>query len=305
MNRPKAVIATRGIPASGKSTWVQKQINNAIPGTAARINNDDLCAMLYGDPFSVRSDANAEMLESLRKKMLTALLRNPDIEVIFLDNTNLSVSALRRLEAIAHQHGAAFAVNDDFLQVPLETALHRNSLRFNPVPDEVIREMHKRALKLRPWNFLRTPEITPYHNDPELWHTVIVDIDGTLAIKHPDRDIHDYHLVHMDIPNIPVVTLVRELIASGLHVTVMSGRSEDCRDVTEKWLFQHLGARLPLFMRPSKDHRPDWIIKHELFTQHIADRFHVRFVLDDRDQVVTLWRDRLQLPTFQVAHGEF
>jgi hypothetical protein len=31
----------------------------------------------------------------------------------------------------------------------------------------------------------------------------------------------------------------------------------------------------------------------------------VRFVLEDRDQVVTLWRDRLQLSTFQVAYGNF
>jgi predicted kinase len=305
MTGPKAVIATRGIPASGKSTWVQQQINNATPGTAARINNDDLSAMFYGHPFSVRSDHNAAMLESLRKQMLTALLRNPDIEVIFLDNTNLSVSALRKLEAIAHQHGAHFAVNDEFLKVPLETALHRNSLREIPVPDHVIREAHKRALKLRPWNFPRTPDIQPYHNDPSLRNTVIVDIDGTLAIKHPDRDIHDYAKVHMDSPNTSVVALVKMLIDRGHHVTIMSGRSEDCRDVTEQWLSEHLEPGLPLYMRPSKDHRPDWIIKHELFQQHIADQFHVRFVLDDRDQVVTLWRDRLQLPTYQVAHGDF
>lgn len=308
MNTPKVVIAPRGIPASGKSTWVQSQINNATPGTAARINNDDLCTMLYGHPFSVRSDANGAMLESMRKKMLTALLQNPDISVIFLDNTNLSTSALRKLEAIAHQHGARFAVNDDFLQVPLETALHRNSLREIPVPENVIREAHKRALKLKPWHFPRLPDIRPYHNDPDhaLPSIVISDIDGTVAIKSPDRDIHDYHLVHLDIPNTPVVSALNSVIDSGGQVIFISGRSEDCRDVTEKWLMDTLMlTNVTLYMRPSKDHRPDWIIKYELFQQHIADRYRVRFVLDDRDQVVTLWRDRLQLPTFQVAHGDF
>jgi len=305
MTKQKAVIAPRGIPASGKSTWVREQVNNATPGTAARINNDDLCTMLYGHPFGVRSDANGAMLESMRKKMLVSLLQNPDIEVIFLDNTNLSVSALRKLEAIAHQHGAHFAVNDEFLQVPLETAIQRNANREHPVPEHVIEQAHQRALKLKPWSFPRLPEIQPYHNDHRLPPVVIVDIDGTLAVKSPDRDIHDYHLVHLDTPNQAVSRLVTMLASYGWKIIVMSGRSEDCREVTQNWLNENVWPNLPLYMRPSKDHRPDWIVKHELFQEHIENRFCVRFVLDDRDQVVTLWRDRLQLPTFQVAYGDF
>lgn len=305
MTEQKAVIAPRGIPASGKTTWVQEQIYNAKPGTAARINNDDLAMMLYGVPFGSRSPHTADMLASMRKQMLTQLLRNPEIKVIFIDNTNLSIKGLKQLEGIAHQHGAIFAVNDEFLTVPLQTALERNAQRANPVPDTVIHDMHKRAVKLRGWNYNRLPEILPYHNDKSLPPTVLVDIDGTLAIKSPERDIYDYTKVHLDSPNASVVGLVNMLLDRGHHVTIMSGRSEDCRDVTEQWLAEHLEPGLPLYMRPSKDHRPDWIIKYELFSQHIANRFHVRFVLDDRDQVITLWRDRLQLPTFQVAHGDF
>lgn len=305
MTMQKAVIAPRGIPASGKTTWVTQQMNNAAPGTSARINNDDLAQMLYGVPFGFRSDATSQMLESLRKKMLTSLLKNPEIEVVFLDNTNLSVSALRRLEAVAQQHGAVFAVNDEFLATPLAVALERNARRDTPVPGNVIQDMHKQAVKLRAWNFPRLPDIQPYHNNLGLPSTIVVDIDGTLAIKSPERDIHDYTQVHLDSPNTPVVRLVNMFIDKGHHVTIMSGRSEDCRDVTEQWLAKHLGPDLPLHMRPSRDHRPDWIIKYELFQQHVANRFHVRFVLDDRDQVITLWRDRLQLPTFQVAHGDF
>lgn len=261
--------------------------------------------MFYGHPFNVRSDANGAMLESLRKKMLTSLLQNPDIEVIFLDNTNLSVSALRKLEAIAYQHGARFAVNDEFLAVPLETALERNAKRPIPVPDNVIVSAHQRALKLRPWNFPSLPNIKPYENPKRLPEVIIVDIDGTLALKSPERDIHDYHLVHLDTPNTAVVNLVTNLASHNWHPIIMSGRSEDCREVTQNWLDKNVWPNLPLYMRPSRDHRPDWIVKNELFDAHIRDRFHVRFVLDDRDQVVTLWRDRLQLPTFQVAYGDF
>jgi len=261
--------------------------------------------MFYGDPFGVRSEANAQMLESLRKKMLTAMLRNPEIRVIFLDNTNLSISALRKLEGIAHQHGAHFAVNDSFLDVPLETALWRNEQRDRPVPPKVIEDMHKRALKLKPWRYGSLPDIQPYENSKKLPDIILVDIDGTLALKSPERDIYDYTKVHLDLPNPSVTHLITQLASHGWKPVVMSGRSEDCREQTQEWLNKHVWPNLPLYMRPSGDHRPDWVIKSELFDEHIRDRFHVRFVLDDRDQVVALWRDRLQLPTWQVNEGDF
>ena len=305
MTKQKAVIAPRGIPASGKTTWVHEQIYNAAPGTAARINNDDLAMMLYGVPFGSRSPHTADMLASMRKQMLTQLLRNPEIQVIFIDNTTLSIKGLKQLEGITPQHGGVFAVNDEFLTVPLQTALDRNAQRTNPVPDTVIHDMHKRAVKLRGWNYNRLPEIFPYHNDKKLPPTILVDIDGTLALKSPERDIYDYTKVHLDIPNPSVSHLITQLASHGWHITVMSGRSEDCREETQGWLDRNVAPNLPLYMRPSKDHRPDWIIKYELFQQHVANRYHVRFVLDDRDQVITLWRDRLQLPTWQVNHGDF
>lgn len=50
--------------------------------------------------------------------------------------------------------------------------------------------------------------------------------------------------------------------------------------------------------------RKDSIAKHELFDEHIRDRYRIAFVLDDRDQVVKMWRS-LGLTVFQVADGTF
>lgn len=305
MNKPKAVIAPRGIPASGKTTWVNEQIAQSPPGTAARINNDDLVAMLYGPNAHLRLPETAGILESVRKKMLTILLQTPEIEVVFLDNTNLNVSALRRLETLAHQHGATFHVYDEFLSVPVDEAVRRDSLRPSPVGEGVVREMARKAKGLTAWNFPKMPTIEPYHNDHKLPSIIIVDIDGTLAEKSPERDIHDYHLVHLDTPIKATTNLITQLVSHGWKVVVMSGRKDDSRQQTQDWLNKHVAPDLPLLMRSSKDHRPDWIVKYELFQEHIADKYHVHFVLDDRDQVVALWRDKLKLPTWQVAHGDF
>lgn len=300
---PATVIATRGIPASGKTTWVTEMLRTLPSGTAARINNDDLATMLYTDPWAHISPETSDLLASLRAQTLLTLLRS-GYETVFIDNTNLSVSSLRDLESITLQHGAQFIVNDQFLRTPFDTAMQRNEARDNPVPSEVMRSMHRRAQALKPWKPLLAPLIQPYDNSPLLPPAYIFDIDGTLAHKHPDRDIYDGSKAHLDTPDPTLAPLVN-LLSISAEIIIMSGRSEDHRDVTQHWLDTHIQFSLPLLMRRSRDYRPDWIVKYELFDEHVRDRYHVKAVFDDRDQVVRLWRDCLGLRTYQVADGDF
>jgi len=57
-------------------------------------------------------------------------------------------------------------------------------------------------------------------------------------------------------------------------------------------------------MRPEGNTEQDALIKGRLFDGHVRERLAVVGVLDDRDQVVALWRS-LGLPCFQVAPGAF
>jgi hypothetical protein len=57
-------------------------------------------------------------------------------------------------------------------------------------------------------------------------------------------------------------------------------------------------------MRRAGDRRKDWVVKSELYREHIEPRYDVLLVLDDRDQVVRAWRG-LGLTVFQVAEGDF
>ena len=56
-------------------------------------------------------------------------------------------------------------------------------------------------------------------------------------------------------------------------------------------------------MRQDGDFRRDDIVKQEILDKYI-DKDRVLFVLDDRDQVVDMWR-RNGLTCFQVAEGDF
>lgn len=138
----------------------------------------------------------------------------------------------------------------------------------------------------------------------------IVDIDGTLALKG-DRSPYDWSRVGEDAPNKSVVTVARALAArSGL--IFMSGRMEQCRELTRLWLHgnvcDHPGVcteKYPLLMRKDGDNRPDQIIKRELYERQVVGLYEVEGVLDDRDRVVKMWREELGLACLQVAPGNF
>ena len=57
-------------------------------------------------------------------------------------------------------------------------------------------------------------------------------------------------------------------------------------------------------MRPEGNNEKDSIIKKRIYEDHIKGKFNVEFVLDDRNQVVEMWRE-LGLTCLQVAEGDF
>lgn len=138
---------------------------------------------------------------------------------------------------------------------------------------------------------------------------VIIDIDGTLALRL-DRGPFDWNRVGEDLPNKPIIDLVQILMDAkpDWAYLFVSGRDEVCRNQTIDWLTQHLRGfrrdRCGLFMRPNRDNRPDCVVKGEIYERNIAPRWRVMYVLDDRRQVVDMWRDR-GLTVLDVADNEF
>ena len=58
-----------------------------------------------------------------------------------------------------------------------------------------------------------------------------------------------------------------------------------------------------LVMRKTGDYRKDSIVKREMFEEHIEGKYNVLFVLDDRNQVVDMWRKELGLTCLQCNYG--
>lgn len=149
--------------------------------------------------------------------------------------------------------------------------------------------------------------------------TIICDLDGTLAnCEHRVHYVRDkpknwdmfYAGIRKDEINIPVIftldAFLFNKVMAPFSVIFCSGRPERCREDTEWWLqevceFDH--TEYTLYMRKDGDFREDYIIKQEILDTYI-DKERVLFVLDDRQQVVDMWR-RNGLACFQVAEGNF
>lgn len=151
---------------------------------------------------------------------------------------------------------------------------------------------------------MNTIKNTIRKQDEFLPKAIICDLDGTLALIH-NRSPFDGSKCEQDLPNKPVVNLVKNYKKLGYKILFLSGRNIKYKEQTKSWLNKFNIPYDVLWMREENDNRKDAIVKEELFTKNIEDKFYIEFVLDDRDQVVDLWRKKLKLPCFQVFYGDF
>jgi hypothetical protein len=105
--------------------------------------------------------------------------------------------------------------------------------------------------------------------------------------------------------NNPVANVLRNYKKLGYKILLVSGREDQYREPTLRFLAKHEIGYDALIMRKTKDYRKDSIIKTEIYNEFIKDNYFVEFVLDDRNQVVDTWRNDLKLPCFQVYYGDF
>ena len=302
------LIILRGLPGAGKTTYARAWVAEDRKHRA-RVNRDDIRMML--DQGEYVAGVTEGRVLAARNAMITGLLKQ-GISVIN-DDTNLPQRTIRDLMKLAGKTGADLTVTD-MTDVPLQDCILRNAGREDkePVPVDVIRDYHQRFINGKGYplplpSLPETDQIIPYEHDVSLPPAIIVDIDGTVALRG-DRNPYDETRVSEDLPNMPVIEMVW---AAAEHyeakVLFFSGRKDICFGATGEWLCKHVEADPDMFelrMRKAGDFRQDRIVKHEMFNEYARGKYDVVAVFDDRDSVVLLWRE-LGLQCFQVADGAF
>ncbi|MDG4823303.1 AAA family ATPase [Asanoa sp. WMMD1127] len=299
--RAPRLIITRGLPASGKTTYAR-----SLQPWVVRVNRDDLRRMLHGEPLLTD---RAERAVTVASFTLVENLLGAGIDVC-VDDTNLRQRLVRDWAWLAARHGATFSVQD-FTDVPVDECVRRDATRpkDEQVGEAAIRSMWRRYLFGRPLplpvpTVAEAPPLDRYSPPPAAPEVVLVDIDGTVALLG-DRHHLDLHRVTEDQPNHAVIAAVRAMHAAGYGVIYCTGREESARADTEAWLAEHVAVPyITLHMRAYGDSRRDAVVKRDIFQREIAAEYRVVGVFDDRQHVVKMWRD-LGLTVFQVAEGDF
>lgn len=315
---------TRGLPGCGKTVLARQMVDGVDPrGSLVRVNRDDLRRMMLPSDYRAPERDLEYTVTRAQHAMIGTLLHSG--RDVICDDTNLSARHVRALLEVAVQAGANWSILD-MTHVPLEVCIHRDSLREGAehVGEVVIHRMHSQFIAQHHGKPLPVPD-APFVADRDPYadvepytvpvgaarRVVLVDLDGTLALMN-GRSPYDETRVEEDEPNIPVIETLAGLVAVGLMPVFLSGRTSGCRAATLNWLRRHVlpaigwrdNASIELHMRAVGDQRPDHVVKLQMFDDLIRGCYDVAVALDDRDQVVKLWR-RLGITCLQVAEGAF
>ena len=146
----KKIILTRGIPASGKSTWAKQEVLKD-PEHSIRINRDDLRNMSgkYWVP------TREHYIETCKGIILISAM-NFQFDTIIIDEMNLNPKESGKLKGeIAMVNAACKGGQDkyvveikDFTNVPLDVCLERDSKRENPIGEDIIKGIFNKYREL-------------------------------------------------------------------------------------------------------------------------------------------------------------
>ena len=153
---------------------------------------------------------------------------------------------------------------------------------------------------------------------------IICDIDGTVALMKGKRTPFEYHKAFEDLPNQPVIdvllaTHIYYAVKYKTQIDIIFTSARECKDISEynefkdvyeltvAWVAKYISipSKFTRFIfRKAGDYRKDAFVKFEI-GKNIMKDYDILCVFDDRNQVVDMWRNGLQLQCFQVADGNF
>lgn len=295
-----------GAPGSGKSTFARYFLRTE--DNWIRVNRDDFRLMQFGDSLMI--PFYEERISKMVEASVLTLLKS-DTNVI-IDATNTS---LRTIQDMIHTYTEYADISFKVFDLPVDELVKRCDKRYEETGKFISKSVVERNVAnlkhtLEKFDFAPIPRkvqvaTTSYATqDKNLPKAVICDLDGTLSLLN-GRDPYSAATCDNDLLNEPVAAALKMAKQQGYQVILLSGREGKFREPTVRFLDKHQIGYDLLLMRTSNDFRKDNIIKRELFEGEIQGKYFVEFLLDDRNQVVDMWRKDLHLPCFQVNYGDF
>lgn len=285
-------IVTVGISASGKTSWAEDFVKRNLGW--ANINRDDTRFRLFNNgirdwskyKFSRKNEM--EVSEDIERQIAKAA----DLAInLVISDTNLNPTFREKLCENLESYGYEVVLKD--FPVSFEEAVKRDNARSGGVGHNIIYTQYQ--------SWLTYIERKRYIPDPTKPSAILVDIDGTVAKMH-NRGPFQWDRVGEDLPNENVIKLVKSFTKDeDCTVVFMSGRDESCKVLTKEWLVDNgFDQGFRLLMRPEGSYEKDTKVKEDLFWDHVAENYYIKFAIDDRPCIIRLWRE-LGIETFCVS----
>ncbi|WP_118949668.1 phosphatase domain-containing protein [Taibaiella helva] len=304
MSRTPQLLILVGAPGSGKSTFARYHLRTHT--NWMRLSRDDFRQMHF--TYSFLQDQEERKITRMIDAAIASLLA--ERTNVILDATHTQKKYLDeyidKFNTVADIHFKVFEAPEAVLYQRCEDRYRETGKR---IPRQAIQkhmanlEALKKVFSFDP--VLKRSRENHYRDqDQSLPKALICDLDGTLALLN-GRDPYNAASCEDDLLNLPVANLLVQYRQLGYRILLVSGREAVYKVPTMRFLERHGIPFDELLMRRENDSRKDALIKKELFNRSIAGRYFVEFVLDDRNQVVDMWREELNLPCFQVFYGDF
>lgn len=298
MQDDRKIILTVGVSGSGKTTWARHMCERNLDWV--HISRDDLRATVFAlnKPQDYKFNReNEDLIVKTQAEVVKTLFDNGK-QVIIIGDTNLKSNVLAFWHKFAKELGVGCV--EQVFDVPLKELKKRNLSRGDKaVPEKVIIGQYRLFRE-----YLGKPFYFPYETLPK---AVIFDIDGTL-VDNNHRSPYDMSKIMDDKIKPMTVELLRMFQAKGYAIITCSGRPMGVDNKVYKETLRYLGEHdiIPEkhFQRAQHDFRSDDVVKEEIFFKHIAPFYNVKLAVDDRDQVVDMYRS-IGVECWQVNYGDF
>lgn len=293
--QPK-IILTVGISGSGKTRWAEAFV--AKNPLFVNINRDD--CRVYAHCGMDEDAYNSYRFSDSKEDIVTDICMiqvNHALSVgkgVVISDTNLNPAIRDFWKRVAEDKGVPY--EEISFDLTLHECIRNNRRRHRTLPDKLLRDQY---LRFRLYKGM--PTYIPDETKP---NAIICDLDGTL-FHMTERKPFEFERVDEDYVDTTVLNILKDHIARGYKILIFTGREDigTCREKTLAMLKEH-GVEFAEFdMRPFKCHDSDVLVKERMLWK-IADQYNIEFAIDDRDQVVGLWRS-LGIKCLQVEYGDF
>lgn len=314
----KKIILTRGIWASGKSTWAINWVSED-PLNRIRYSNNDIrhSQGVYHPNNEIALDKKELHIKKIKQFIVSGYMES--YYDIVIDNMNLNPKEWKFFESLIsefnnnHDNVNYVLEFKDFF-IPVKECIERDKYRQNPVGEKIIKQTWRRyrdqIINIETNKMLNNQ--VKYNK--ALPNCVIADMDATICFNISGRPFFGAKAsekMYDDVPNYPVIKIINNYLKCASdddRIFIITGRekSEAIENATLHYIKTHVStdSRIILLMRDINDKASGDFTKKYLYETYIKDKYNVDFVLDDSQKIVDMYRS-LGLTVLQPNEGKF